>query len=176
MRNGILALIFSLALGSCQSEPSLERFMVENADAKNFVHVDVSPSMLTGQLQNLTSEEQQVLQSFRKLNVLAYKVSDSTDTQVKAKWEEVQQLVKSQPKYEEVMRFGSGGKGATLYVVGDEQHVEEFVLLGNGGADTGFAVVRFLGDEMKLENAMTLVSIIGRAQGGEGLSELSQFF
>ena len=38
--------IFSVLLMSCNSKPSLEKYFVENTENKNFVQVDVSPSIL----------------------------------------------------------------------------------------------------------------------------------
>lgn len=176
MRKLVIAIAAAFVVSSCQSEPSLERFMVDHAEAKNFVHMDLTSDMIASQVPNLSSEEQALMKSFKKLNILAYRATDSTDTQLKAKWDEVRQLVQSQPQYEELMRMGSGSQGAALYVVGDENNVKEFVLLGNGGSAVGFAVVRLLGDNMKMENAMTLMSVIGRLQGEGSLPQLKEYF
>jgi PBP1b-binding outer membrane lipoprotein LpoB len=47
-----IALLLSLFLSSCNSEPSLQKYFVENTENKNFIALDVSPDILNVDKQN----------------------------------------------------------------------------------------------------------------------------
>ena len=57
------------------------------------------------------------------------------------------------------MKFGSGKEGASISYVGEDDHINEFILYGNK-KDAGFAIVRILGKDMNPNNIMTLISIM----------------
>jgi len=57
------------------------------------------------------------------------------------------------------MKFGSGKEGASVSFVGDDEHIDEFVLFANK-EDTGFAVVRILGKDMNPTSVMTMMSAL----------------
>lgn len=41
-----IALFFSLFLFSCNQEPTLQKYFVENTENKNFLALDISPGIL----------------------------------------------------------------------------------------------------------------------------------
>lgn len=172
----MLGLAAVLTFAACSDEKSLEQFIVNNAEEKNFVSVDLSSSLLSSRLNSLSQEDKAVLKSFKKVNLLAYRVKDSAQSDFKTKWEELKLTVKTQPKYEELMRMGSANQGAMLYVVGDSINIQEIVLLGSAGQDVGFGVVRFLGDDMTVQDAMQVMNIMQRSSKEGGLQELEALF
>ena len=68
-----LAIFLCLWLSSCNSEPSLQKYFVENTENKNFIAFDISSSILNVDQAKLSLEQQQALQSFEKMNILAFK-------------------------------------------------------------------------------------------------------
>jgi hypothetical protein len=70
---GIL-LLLSLFLISCNSEPTLQKYFVENTENKNFISLDVSPSILNVDKTKLSVAQNDALKSFDKMNVLAFKI------------------------------------------------------------------------------------------------------
>ncbi len=74
----IFLAICSLILISCNSEPSLQKYFVENTENKNFIALDVSPSVLNIDKTKLSAEQNQAFQSFNKMNILAFKL-DATN-------------------------------------------------------------------------------------------------
>jgi len=72
MKSIFLFLTFSLLI-SCESKPTLQKYFVENIENKNFIALDVSPSILNLDQVQLTAEQKTALQSFDKMNVLAFK-------------------------------------------------------------------------------------------------------
>jgi phage repressor protein C with HTH and peptisase S24 domain len=110
----------------------------------------------------LTSEEKAAIQSFDKMNILAFK-SDSTQLEKYNKEiSEVKSILKDD-SYQQLMKAGSGSDGAAIYFVGnDDEHIEEFVVLA-GKKENGFAVVRVLGNDMNPTHIMNMLTLLQKS-------------
>lgn len=154
----IYAVLALLLLVGCNSEPSLQKYFVENSENKDFIAVDVSPSVLNVNPSKLTADQVKALQSFDKMNILAFKRNDKNQAQFEAERSKVNAILKDQ-KYQQLMKFGSGKDGASVSFVGDDEHINEFVLYANK-KENGFAVVRVLGKDMNPTSIMNMISIL----------------
>lgn len=152
------ALLVLLTLVSCNSNPSLQRYFVENTDNKDFISLDVSPDILNLEKTKLSAEQNEALKSFDKMNILAFKANATNQTQFETERAKVKAILKD-PKYQELMKFGSGKDGASISYVGADDNIEEFVVFANR-KENGFAVVRVLGKNMNPNNIMTLMSVL----------------
>ncbi len=151
----ILAGVFAI---SCNSEPSLQKYFVENTENKNFVALDISPSVLGLDKSKLTVEQSEALATFDKMNILAFKLDSVNAPQYDVEKAKVKEILKDE-KYQELMKFGSGGDGASVSFVGDENHIDEFILFANK-KENGFAVIRILGKDMNPTGIVSLMSIL----------------
>lgn len=152
------ALLLVVTLVSCNSEPSLQKYFVENTDNKKFIAVDVSPGILNVDKTKLSAEQNEALKSFDKMNILAFKSSDKNQAEFETEKTKVKAILKN-PKYQQLMSFGSGKDGASISYVGTDDNIEEFVVFANK-KESGFAVVRVLGKNMNPNNIMTLMSVL----------------
>jgi hypothetical protein len=75
-----ITIFFSLLLG-CTSEPTLQKYFVENTENKDFIALDVSPSILNVDKSKLSAEQNGALESFDKMNVLAFKLNETNKEQ-----------------------------------------------------------------------------------------------
>ena len=153
-----ITLLFSLFLISCNSDPSLQKYFVENSENKNFVVLDVSPSILNVDKTKLSIEQSDALKSFDKMNVLAFKLNETNKTEFETERAKVDLILKDK-KYQQLMKFSSGKEGASVSFVGPDEHIEEFIFYANK-KDNGFAVVRILGKDMNPTNIMTMMSVL----------------
>lgn len=158
MKQLLTAAICALFLIGCKSEPTLQKYFVENTENKDFIALDVSPSILKIDPSKLSTEQNEALNSFEKMNVLAFKADGSNQAQFEAERAKVSDILKDK-KYQQLMKFGSGKEGASVSFVGDDEHIDEFVLFANK-EDTGFAVVRILGKDMNPTSVMTMMSAL----------------
>ena len=149
---------FSLFLASCSSGPSLQKYFVENTENKNFIALDVSPSILNVDKTKLTVAQSEALKSFEKMNILAFKINDKNKAEFETEKAKVSAILKDK-KYQQLMKFSSGKEGASISYVGSDEHINEFVLYANK-KDVGFAVVRILGKDMNPTNIMTIISVL----------------
>ena len=159
MRTGYgILLLFSLFLISCNSEPTLQKYFVENTENKNFIALDVSPSILNVDKTKLSVVQNDALKSFDKMNVLAFKLNDKNKAEFETERAKVDLILKDK-KYQQLMKFGSGKEGASVSFVGTDEHIDEFVFYANK-KENGFAVVRILGKDMNPTSVMTMMSVL----------------
>ncbi|AYN06651.1 DUF4252 domain-containing protein [Flavobacterium sp. 140616W15] len=147
-----------LLLTSCNSDPSLQKYFVENTENKNFIALDVSPNILNVEKTKLSTEQNEALKSFDKMNILAFKRNDKNQAEYEAERTKVNTILKN-PKYQQLMKFGSGKDGASVSYVGTDENIEEFVIYANRN-ENGFALVRVLGKNMNPNNIMTLMTVL----------------
>lgn len=168
------ALLALLTLISCESKPSLQKYFVENTDNKNFIALDVSPSILNLDKAKLSAAQTEALNSFDKMNILAFKANATNTAEFETERAKVKAILKD-PKYQELMKYGSGKEGASISYVGTDENIEEFVVFVNK-KENGFAVVRVLGKDMNPNNIMTLMSVLKQSKiDMEQLKPLQQF-
>ena len=157
-----LAIFLSLWLTSCSSEPSLQKYFVENTENKNFIALDISSSILNVEQATLSVAQKEALQSFEKMNVLAFKRNPNNTAEFETERTKLNGILKN-PKYQQLMKFGSGKEGASVSFVGTDEHIEEFILFANQ-KETGFAVVRVLGKDMNPTHIMNMVSVLQQSK------------
>ena len=152
------ALLVLLTLVSCNSEPSLQKYFVENTENKDFIALDVSSNILNVDKAKLSKEQTEALNSFDKMNILAFRANDKNLAQFETERAKVKAILKN-PKYQELMKVGSGKDGASVSFVGTDDNIEEFVIFANR-RENGFAVVRVLGENMNPNNIISLISVL----------------
>ena len=64
-----IAIVMSLFLYGCNSEPTLQKYFVENTENKNFIALDVSPEILNVDKTKLSIAQTDALKSFDKMNI-----------------------------------------------------------------------------------------------------------
>jgi hypothetical protein len=154
-------LLLLLVCTSCTNEPSLQKYFVENTENQNFLALDISPSILNIEKKNLTEEQQTALASFEKMNILAFKLNDKNKALYKTENTKLTKILKDD-KYQQLMKFSSGSSAASVSFIGDDEHIDEFILYTNR-KDNGFAVVRVLGTDMNANNIISLMQIIQKS-------------
>lgn len=148
----------SLLLLSCDSKPTIQKYFVANSENKDFVALDISPTILNVDKTKLTAEQKKALESFDKMNVLVFKLDENNQAQYEVESQKITQILKDET-YQQLMKVGSGKDGATISFVGDEDNINEFVVFAKR-KENGFAVVRILGNDMNPNNIMTMLSVL----------------
>jgi len=157
----LIAILVSLFLWSCNREPSLQKYFVDNSENKDFVVLDISSTIINIDKTKLTIEQKTALESFDKMNILAYKLNKNNQAQYDKESQKVTQILKGK-EYQELMKIGSGKDGASISYVGTDDNIKEFILFAKR-KENGFAVVRILGDNMDPKNIMNMISLLKSA-------------
>ncbi len=168
----VVMVVLVAALFSCDQNPSLQTYFVDNQERPNFLSVDVPVSMLKIDETKLTDEQKEAYHSVQKLNMLAYKKDSINIKDYNAELAKIKIILDDQ-KYEELMRGGNSTDGKfTVKYLGPDDNIDEFIVFGSLN-DMGFAVVRILGDDMDPNKIIKLSSLLEKSNIDN--SQLNQF-
>ncbi|WP_425075864.1 DUF4252 domain-containing protein [Psychroserpens sp. S379A] len=155
----IMMLFLVVTLQSCNQDPTLQSFYVDSELAPGFTSLDVPISLLKIDEAVLDEEQKEAYESVDKLSLVAFVAEEENKEQMEIEYAKVQTILKN-PKYEELMRGGNSTDGKfVIKCVGDGENVDEFIVLGNS-QETGFAVIRIIGDDMNFSKIMKLASML----------------
>lgn len=173
----LYTLFATVLLVSCSDGVTLQRYFVDNQEAKNFISQDLPLSMLTIDKSEFTEAQKEAYNSVSKLNFLGYKADENNTEALKAEMEIVKTILRD-AKYNDLIEFSDKGNKISVKYLGDEDddETDEVVLFGSS-KENGFAVVRILGDDMNPEKMVTLVSAMQKANIDENqIQDIMNFF
>ncbi|WP_442846019.1 DUF4252 domain-containing protein [Leeuwenhoekiella sp. H156] len=145
LKSGVLALaIFSLI--GCNNEQSLQEYYIDSKENDAFISLDVPTSLLAPASEKLSADQQKVVNSVKKINLLAYSLKDTgfynTETT------KLKDILKND-NYDELMKVGNSGQRMRIFIKGDEDAIDEVVLFAQD-ENKGFLVARVLGEDMNV--------------------------
>jgi len=158
----LIITLFSILLFSCSNKPTLQKYFVENMEDKDFIAIDISPSILNIEKVSLSESEKKALETFDKMNIIAFKKDSLNNTKFKEEEVKVKAILKEE-NYQELMKFGSGSQAASVYYVGEDDKIEEFVVYAKN-VDSGFVIVRVLGDNMNAADIFTFIEVLKKSK------------
>ncbi len=172
----IVAVVLVTTLNSCDQNPSLQTYFVDNQEKNNFLSIDIPVSMLKIDETKLNDEQKEAYNSVQKLNMLAFKTDSLNQTDFKAELAKVQSILDDK-KYEELIRGGNAKDGRfILKYIGEDDDIDEFILFGSSN-EMGFAVVRILGNDMDPSKIMKLGSILDKSNVDDSqVKQMMDFF
>ena len=172
---GFKQFLFVLSLGaigltSC-NDPSLQRYLVDKQDDDKFVKMDIAASLFQGRNSNFTQEEKEILNTIKKVNVVAYpiKMDDTADYERERK--DLKDILADED-YKELTRIKSNHWDATVKYAGEEDAIDEVIVFASDD-QRGFALFRILGENMRPDQMLKLMK---SAENGDlDLSQLEGF-
>ncbi len=159
-----------VALTSC-SDKSLQKYLVEKQDDDKFMKVDVAASLLQGRNSNFTQEEKDILNTIKKVNVVAYPIKEGDTADYDTERNKLKNIL-DQEQYKELTRIKSNGWNATLKYTGEEDAIDEVIVFASDDK-RGFAVFRLLGENMRPDQMLKLMKSAER--GDLDISKLEGF-
>lgn len=161
--------IAALTLFSCSDSKSLQQYLVDKQDDDKFLKVDLATSLLQSEDSNFTQEEQEILNTVKKINVVAYPLKGENKVNYQAEKDKVKSIL-AEEKYKTLLKMGSNNRGATLKYTGEEDAIDELIVFASD-EERGFAVFRLLGEKMRPDKMIKLMQSIDR--GDIDVSQLS---
>jgi hypothetical protein len=159
----------ALTLFSCSNKESLQRYIVDRQDDDSFLKIDIAASLLQTDSANLSQEEKDILKTIKKINVVAYPIEEGNVSTYEVKMQ-VLKTILDQDRYKTLMKYGSNKEGATLKYVGLEDAIDEIIVFVRDDKK-GFALFRLLGDNMRPEQMIKLMTAIEK--GDVDISKLN---
>jgi len=156
----ILMLLTAAALSfvSCSSEPTMQKYLVEKADARDFIAIDASSSILKNKSVKFTAEEREAIDAIKGINVLVFKATKDNKAAFESESTAAKGLLKTDG-YEPLVKINSNGIVASINTKGEGDKIDEFVVYAQQ-PETGFGVIRITGDNITPNTVMTVAAMI----------------
>ena len=176
IKNIITMLILVATFTSCDQNPSLQTYFVDNELKPGFTSIDIPTSLLNIEQTSLTEEQKEAYKSIDKLNMLAFVLSDNNKAEYEVELNKVKEILNN-PKYQELMRAGNSTDGKfVIKYLGDEDSIDELIIFGNAN-EKGFAIIRVLGDDMSAQKVVKLYSAVDASNINESqITQFTEFF
>lgn len=143
---------------SCSSKPSLQKYYVDSREDINFIAFDIPASILELKNEDVSDEVKETLKTIKKVNILGFQLKDENKVEFDTEKVKVKAILKN-PKYEELVRVGGGGKSLSVKFLGEGDAIDEIIFYGYDN-ELGFVLVRVLGDGMNPSKMMALMQEI----------------
>lgn len=141
----LLTVILSMLFISCGDQNSLQKYYVENQNAKDFIALDIPASMFAN-LENLDERQKKILKTIRKINFLAISEKKVKQELVEAEKAKVTEILKNE-KYQLLAKYAASEMRMEVYFTGKEEAVEEIIAYGYKSG-SGMGIARLLGNKM----------------------------
>ena len=163
------AVIAALTLMSCNNDASLQKYLVDKQEDDRYLKVDFATSLLQGENAQFTAEEQEILKTIKKVNVVAYPVKNGNEAEYEIEKAKAKTII-GNPRYKTLSKMTSNEFNVTLNYLGEEDAIDEVIVFASSD-EKGFGVFRLLCDDMRPDQMMQLVKAFDR--GDIDMSKLS---
>lgn len=134
------------SLISCNNEQSLQEYYIDNKSNDYFIMLDVPTSLIAPASEKLSADQQKVVKSVKKINLLAYSLKDTGFYNAETK---KLKSILNNDDYEELMKVGNTEQRMRIFIKGDEDAIDEVVVFAQDETK-GFLLARVLGDNMNV--------------------------
>lgn len=165
IKNLFAVILLAFALVSCKNEGSIQTYFVDHQDLPEFKMIDLSAKMIDLSKVDLTDDQRETFNSFEKINFLGYLIKDGDTESYKKELADAKKVFLNN-NHNELMEFNSNGIKFRISALGNDEEVDEFLALVSSN-ETGFGVVRVLGDKMNPEKMVKLVGDLQNADLAE---------
>lgn len=149
MRKIFLIAFTGITLVACNTEPSLQEYLVEKENSTDFISASIPTNILFQNLDNLSSEEKSSLQKIEKINLLALTKAKG-ETILEEERLELRNIL-NQSGYESLINFNGGDREARFVFAGSEQKIDELIFFGFD-SEMGLLLLRMRGSDVDVND------------------------
>lgn len=165
--------LLTITLTSCKKE-TLQTYLVETQEKKNFTTFDFSTSILPISLVEASIEDKNALASVRKVNIAFLQKKKATETELNAEKTKLQAILKN-TDYKVLMKFNDKKSKATIYYTGKTDAIDELIVFGFS-EEVGVGVARLLGDNMNPASILKMLKKADVSKKDDDFKKLKEIF
>lgn len=152
----VTLLIFFVFLNACDSEMSLQKYLVTSAEKKEFISMNM-PAFNLWEMANLslTENEKEAINSVKKVNLLVFQKTIDNETQFNTEVTKVTDILENS-NYKDLVNINATETKIKVLFLGTEETVEEVVFFGRD-TNLGFGILRVLGENIHIESLVKTV-------------------
>jgi len=174
LKISIVAFFIALLTTACDTNPSLQKYIVDSKENNEFISIDLPSSILQLKDGDVSEEVKNTLKTIKKVNFLALQLNETNLELFNTEKEKVKKILKN-PKYKQLVRMNLGEGNVSINYLGEEDAIDEVVIFGTDN-QKGFAVIRVIGEKMNPAAILTLTQEIKMDGDSNELKQLEGLF
>ena len=161
--------LLALVVMACNKEQTLQEFIVESKENNEYMSIDLPANIIQLDDMQLSEENKATLATIKKMNFLAFQLSDSNKELYTSEKKKVTGILK-QDSFTELMRVKGKFGDIIVTFTGSDNAIDEVVIFG-ASDEKGFALARVLGENM---NPADILKIAQHMQIDDDSGQMSQ--
>ncbi|MFD2567674.1 DUF4252 domain-containing protein [Pseudotenacibaculum haliotis] len=153
----VLALFVLTLFASCNSEESLQQYMVASQEKDGFMTIDIPINFIKPKSLDVPADVQETIKSIKKVNLVALPYQGNEEAYTVEK-DKLNKILKTD-KYKSLMRMNAQGIKMNIYYTGSADAIDEVIAFGYA-KDKGVGVARILGENMDPSKIITMMNNI----------------
>ncbi|WP_372767798.1 DUF4252 domain-containing protein [Lutibacter sp.] len=174
LKISIVAFFIALLTTACDTNPSLQKYIVDSKENNEFISIDLPSSILQLKDGDVSEEVKNTLKTIKKVNFLALQLNETNLELFNTEKEKVKKILKN-PKYKQLVRMNLGEGNVSINYLGEEDAIDEVVIFGTDN-QKGFTVIRVIGEKMNPAAILTLTQEIKMDGDSNELKQLEGLF
>lgn len=152
-----LLVVIVLSLSSCSNQISLQKYFVTKANDDSFMSITLPSSLLQLKDGENNEDNKEILESFKRLNVLVFK-NENSSNEIQSKEIETIKGILNKDKFKELIAINTSKGTGKVVFTGNDEDIDQVV--GFGYNNEGFILARVTGKNMKVKDLTKLISAI----------------
>jgi len=169
-----ICLAFAMLLFTSCKKESLQSYIVESKDKKEFSHVTIPSSILQLGSLGVSEQEKEAYKSIEKVNITGLLAKNTTPEQYETEKSKLKNILKNSD-YKTLMNFKTNGNNITLYYLGETDAIDEIIAFGYGD-NLGVGIARVLGNNMNPNAIMKMLDKTKLNKDAVNLNQLKSLF
>lgn len=176
MKNIAIFILVLATMVSCNQQPSLQKYFVDNKENSDFISLDISPSILRLKSKKLGASDEfnEILNTIKKVNILVLKKKEGEEDFYKSEQKKVSKILKNK-QYKQLLKAKHKRGNISIQYIGEENSVDEVIAFASGNKEDAFVVFRLLGDNIDVEKIMKFAQDIRLDNDSESVEKIEDF-
>ena len=155
----VIFLVSILALTSCESELTLQKYFVKHSEDQAFTSFDVSLDLLKG-LEGVQSEKaQDAFEHIKKVNYLSLPISNATKSRIIQEQETIEKILNN-VDFQDLITYNMNNTfKVTVKCISDGSNIDELIVFMIN-KEKGLTLARIFGSDMEPKHFYNLVSSV----------------
>jgi hypothetical protein len=130
---------------ACSNDATIQTYYIDKSQSSDFISIDLPTSLFTANA-DLTADERKTLDNLKKLNLLAFQVSEENQDMYYDELTTVQEILTNK-KYSSLVTYNQGNQKIEFFAQENKDAIKEYIVFAHDNK-LGFMVARVLGNNL----------------------------
>lgn len=170
----LTAFVLVFALSACTKEQTLQEYIVESKENNEYMSIDMPASIIQLDKTKMKEEDQAILSTIKKMNFLAFPISDTNQEMYVTEKQKVQKIL-NQDVFTELMMVKGKEGDVIVSFTGSDEAINEVIIFG-ARDEKGFAMARVLGENMNPADILKIAQRVNIDDDSGQMKQLGAIF